>query len=219
MPKANVPDDPIRDRYDWLVKPSTDAAEVMRHYDEFAPAYDEVLLSRWGYRAPATAAELLARHIAPGSRVLDAGCGTGLTGSALRRVGFDTVHGADISAPSLQIAAGKGVYRSLVRADLLKPLPFPSGTFDAAICVGVLSYIAGDELFRELSRVTRKGGALLLTHRTDLIATRLFGDLLSRNEAEGLWSLRFESSELPYLPGHPDYADKIQVRYFVLSVR
>jgi methyltransferase-like protein 27 len=65
--------------------------------------------------------------------------------------------------PSLENAASKGVYRSLVRADLLEPLPFLDYTFDAAICVGVLSYITGDNLFRELCRVIRKGGILLLS--------------------------------------------------------
>jgi len=216
---GDIPEDSVRDKYDWAGKPSTNPAEVMRQYDEFAPTYDETLLSQWGYEAPATAAELLARHTTLGSIVLDAGCGTGLTGRELHRVGFDCVHGADISAPSLQIAARKGVYRSLVRADLVKPLPFSSDRFDAAICVGVLSYISGEELFRELCRVTRTGGVILLSHRTDLIAARSFGDLLRRLEAAGLWSSLLQSSGLPYLPRHPDFGDKIQVRYFLLRVR
>ena len=216
---GNIPGDSIRDKYDWAGKPSADPREVMRQYDEFAPVYDETLLRKWGYQAPAVAAQLLARHVPLGATVLDAGCGTGLTGSELHRVGFDAVHGADISTSSLRIAASKGVYRSLVRADLLEPLPFLSDTFDAAICVGVLSYISGGGLLRELCRVTRRGGAILLSHRTDLIAARSFGDLLRRLEADGLWAPLAQSSELPYLPGHPDFGEKIQVQYFVFSVR
>jgi predicted TPR repeat methyltransferase len=216
---GNIPEDSIRDKYNWALKPSADPREVMQQYDEFAPIYDETLLSKWGYRAPAVAARLLARHVPLRSTVLDAGCGTGLTGSELHRVGFDAVYGGDISTSSLQIAASKGVYRSLVRADLLKPLPFLSDTFDAAICVGVLSYISGDGLLRELCRVTRKGGAILLSHRTDLIATRSFSDLLRRLEADGLWAPLARSRELPYLPGHPDFGEKIQVQYFVFSIR
>ncbi len=107
----------------------------------------------------------------------------------------------------------------MVRADLLKPLPFPNGAFDAAICVGVLSYISGDGLFRELCRVTRRGGVVLLSHRTDLIEARSFGEVLRRLEDDGLWSVLFQSAPLPYLPKHPDFADKIQVGYFVLGVR
>jgi ubiquinone/menaquinone biosynthesis C-methylase UbiE len=215
---GNSSEESLRDKYDWAGNPSTNAEEVMRQYDEFAPTYDETLLSKWGYQAPAEAAAILTRHIKLGSVVLDAGCGTGLTGSELHRVGFDSVHGIDISTPSLQIAASKSVYRSLVRADLLKPLPFPSDTFDAAICVGVLSYISGEELFRELCRVTRNSGVILLSHRTDLIAARSFADLLRRLETAGLWSPLAQSGHLPYLPRHPDFGEKIHVQYFVLRV-
>ncbi len=206
------------DKYDLAGKSTTDTPEVMRLYDDFAPTYDDTLLSKWGYEAPATAAQMLARYVPLGSRVLDAGCGTGLTGSALHEVGFSTVHGADISLPSLQAAASKGVYKSLVRADLLKQLPFPDDAFDAAICVGVLSYISGEELFQQLCRVTRAGGVILFSHRTDLIVSRAFGDLLQKLATVGLWSSVYESEPLPYLPTHPDFGDRIQVRYFVLRV-
>jgi predicted TPR repeat methyltransferase len=215
----SVTEDPAPEKYDLAGKPSTNTPEIMELYDAFAPTYDDTLLSKWGYEAPATAAELLARHVPMASTVLDAGCGTGLTGDELRRVGFDTVHGIDISLPSLTVAARKGAYRSVVRADLLKPLPFPNDTFNAALCVGVLSYISGDELFRELCRVTRQGGVVLLSHRTDLIEARSFGDVLRKLEEDGLWSLLFQSAPLPYLPGHPDFGDRIRVRYFVLGVR
>jgi predicted TPR repeat methyltransferase len=209
----------MRDKYDWAGKPSTDSAEVMRQYDEMAPAYDETLLSEWGYLAPATAAELLTRYVGLQSTILDVGCGTGLTGTELRRVGFETIHGVDISMPSLQNAASKRAYRSLIRANLLEPLPFADNRFDAAICVGVLSYITGDLLFREMCRVVTEGGILLLSHRTDLIAERSFGELLTRFDAEGLWSSVFHSANLPYLPGHPDFGNQIEVQFFILRVR
>jgi predicted TPR repeat methyltransferase len=209
----------MRDKYDWAGKPSTDSAEVMRQYDEMAPAYDATLLSQWGYSAPATAADLLARHVDLQSAILDVGCGTGLTGGELQRVGFGSVCGADISQPSLQIAASKGVYQTLVRTDLLKPLPFLDGRFDAAVCIGVLSYISGDTLFRELCRVVRDGGLLLFSHRTDLVAERAFEQLLARLEAEGLWSQALRTPHLPYLPGHPDFGTRIRVQLFALRVR
>jgi predicted TPR repeat methyltransferase len=208
----------MRDKYDWAGKPSTDSAEVMHQYDDMAPNYDQTLLNDWGYQAPQVAAGLLARHVSSQSSVLDVGCGTGLTGQALRRVGFETLHGIDISAPSLETAASKGIYASLVRTDLLEPLPFSDNHFDAAICVGVLSYITGDTLFRELCRVVRPGGILVLSHRTDLVVQREFGKLLAGIGAEGLWSPVFNSPNLPYLPGHPDFGTQIEVQFFVLKV-
>ena len=209
----------MRDKYDWAGKPSTDSTEVMRQYDEMAPAYDDTLLREWGYQAPAIAAELLTRYVDLQTTILDVGCGTGLTGGELKRVGFETIHGTDISLPSLEHAARKGAYRSLVRANLLEPLPFADDTFDAAICVGVLSYITGDILFRELCRVVRGGGILLLSHRTDLIAERSFGEFLAAFAAQGFWSQVFHSANHPYLPGHADFGSRIEVQFFILRVR
>lgn len=208
----------MRDKYDWAGKPSTDSAEVMQQYDEMAPTYDATLLNDWGYRAPAVAADLLARYVDSQATVLDVGCGTGLTGRELKRVGFTSISGADISQPSLDTAAQKGVYTSLVRADLLKPLPFEAGSFDAALCVGVLSYITGEGLFRELCRIVRAGGILVLSHRSDLVIQRQFGTLLAAIEAEGLWAAVETSTNLPYLPGHPDFGTQIEVQFFILKV-
>jgi predicted TPR repeat methyltransferase len=208
----------MRDKYDWAGKPSTDSAEVMQQYDEMAPTYDATLLNDWGYQAPAFAAELLARYIDLKSLVLDVGCGTGLTGQELGRVGFETLHGVDISAPSLESASKKGVYDSLVRADLLEPLPFADSTFDGAVCVGVLSYITGDGLFREMCRVVRPSGILVLSHRTDLVVQREFDKLIAGLAAEGLWSSIETSAHLPYLPGHPDFGTQIEVQFFKLKV-
>jgi methyltransferase-like protein 27 len=208
----------MRDRYDWAGKPSTDSAEVMQQYDEMAPTYDATLLNDWGYQAPALAADLLARYVELKSTILDVGCGTGLTGRELRRVGFEVLHGADISEPSLQSAAKKGVYESLVRADLMEPLPFSDNTFDGAVCVGVLSYISGDGLFRQMCRVVRAGGTLVLSHRTDLVVQREFGKLIAGLEAQGLWSAVETSANLPYLPGHPDFGTGIEMQFFTLKV-
>jgi len=208
----------MRDRYDWAGKPSTDSAEVMQQYDEMASTYDATLLNDWGYQAPAIAADLLARHVDLQSTILDVGCGTGLSGRELKRVGFDCLRGVDISAPSLQAAAQKGVYESLVRADLMEPLPFSDNTFDGAVCVGVLSYISGDSLFREMCRVVRANGTLVLSHRTDLVIQREFGKLIAELEAQGLWSAIETSANLPYLPGHPDFGTGIEVQFFTLKV-
>jgi len=208
----------MRDKYDWAGKPSTDSAAVMQQYDEMAPTYDATLLTDWGYQAPAIAAGLLARYADLQSTILDVGCGTGLTGRELGRAGFAHLRGVDISAPSLQAAAQKGVYESLVRADLMEPLPFAADTFGGAVCVGVLSYICGDGLFREMCRVVRANGTLVLSHRTDLVVQREFGKLIEGLEAEGLWLAVETSASLPYLPGHPDFGTGIEVRFFTLKV-
>ena len=75
-----MPDD------EWLVSGSTSIEEVRGYYDDQAPTYDSTLAG-WGYDAPWRVAELLTGSLTGGGSsptVLDAGCGTGLAGQALR---------------------------------------------------------------------------------------------------------------------------------------
>jgi SAM-dependent methyltransferase len=93
--------------------------------------------------------------------VLDAGCGTGGNLGWLPQ--FGRVCGVDVHPLALRLAAGRGC-RWLVRADV-QALPFGSGQFDLATCFDVLYHaqVASDwEALRELARVLRPGGWLLL---------------------------------------------------------
>jgi predicted TPR repeat methyltransferase len=45
--------------------------------------------------------------------VLDFGCGSGLSGMALKSVGFDVVDGADLSQENVDAAQGSGAYRQV----------------------------------------------------------------------------------------------------------
>jgi predicted TPR repeat methyltransferase len=82
-------------------------------YDEWASTYDAALES-WGYPVPPRVAEVLTSlGQTDASRILDLGCGTGLSGAALRTAGLGTkggVVGTDISNESLEISRAKGLY-------------------------------------------------------------------------------------------------------------
>lgn len=93
-----------------------------------------------------------------GKTVLDAGCGVGAFSEPL--TSENTVHGVDFSAKSLEYAAKRGLHP--VVADL-KELPFAAATFDVVFCIGVVQLIADYEpVVRELARVTKPGGILLI---------------------------------------------------------
>lgn len=141
--------------------------QVAALYDGWAATYDAEMAAA-GYRHPAIALALLARHASVGP-VLDAGCGTGLLGDWLGIIGFGPVTGVDLSEGMLAQARAKGSYADLHRAALGGPLPFADGAFAATICTGVFTTgHVGIEGVPELVRVTQPGGAIVLTVKTTL---------------------------------------------------
>jgi predicted TPR repeat methyltransferase len=106
-------------------------------YDAWADSYDREIAEN-GYATPRRCAEALAAAGAPAdSAVLDFGCGTGLSGLALRAAGFATVDGWDVSDGMLEKAAEKGCYRALTRIEPDGPLP-ETAPYDAVVAAGVI---------------------------------------------------------------------------------
>jgi predicted TPR repeat methyltransferase len=119
------------------------AAYVRALFDQYAPRFDADLEGQLGYRTPALLAALLAAQgVAPdGSRrVLDLGCGTGLSGLALRPFARHLT-GIDLSPRMLAVARDRGLYDSLAEADLLAWLPAHPGAFDLVAAADVLNYL------------------------------------------------------------------------------
>ena len=203
----------------WLEKGSTDSDEVARYYDEWAATYNQSL-EEWEYTAPEHAAGMLKKYSEHRGPVLDAGCGTGLTGAALRRAGFQPLVGTDISPASVEQARAASLYDEVTVVDLQQlPLPFGDDQFSAVNCVGVLTYIdKREELLREFARVTRPGGLLAFTHRSDLAREQNFQHLLDTLETGGLFKKIEVSEPSPYLPGNEEFADAILVIYYLYSV-
>ncbi len=186
---------------DWLDRGTSDAGEVAERYDAWAQRYDEDLAS-WSYRAPSVVAQtVLSRHPEAGS-VLDVGCGTGLVGRTLRAGGFTGhLRGLDISQASIDLARETGAYDAIEQADLQQRLPLDDDTVDAVVCVGVMTYLPEVEaVWRELARVARGGGLVVVTQREDLWDTRGCEDVVDRLQAEGVWSPEDITGPAPYLP-------------------
>jgi predicted TPR repeat methyltransferase len=210
----------------WLLAGPTSPDQVRAYYDGWAGGYDESL-GAWGYDAPERGAQLLVgmlrigREPADGVTVLDAGCGTGLTGVALRAAGFTgRLVGVDLSPASLDHAAARSVYDELGVADLQEPLALGDGAVGALLCVGVLTYVPDTAaIWREFARVVGPGGVIVCTQRADVWDARGCSRVLDELEREGTWTAMHLSAPVDYLPGNADFGHEIGVRYLAARAR
>ncbi|NWX05038.1 MET27 protein, partial [Caloenas nicobarica] len=168
--------------------------ERLRFYDGWAAQYEEDVAAL-EYRAPSLAAASLASAFpAPPAvaRLLVVACGTGLVARELHRRGFRCLHGVDGSAGMLERARSTGLYRELRRCVLgPEPLPAPAEHYDAVTVVGALGEgQVPSAAVTELLRVTKPGGFLCMTTRSDPSNLRYKAELeaaLERLEAQGAW--------------------------------
>ncbi len=104
------------------------------------------------------------------SRVLDAGCGTGIVTLALQEAGYrpHRIEAIDLSFKSLSVARDEFKQRRRLagRAGVLQSnvleMPFPDEAFDLVLVCGVLEYVPLEAALREFARVLKKGSPLVL---------------------------------------------------------
>jgi SAM-dependent methyltransferase len=103
------------------------------------------------------------RHLVPGARVLEGGCGRGELVHALRSQGYDAV-GLDFARPVLGAVHAAVPELALVAGDVHR-LPFRDGSFDGYVSGGVIEHFWSGygPILSEMHRVLRPGGHLLLT--------------------------------------------------------
>lgn len=164
------------------------AEELEAAYGDWAADYDRQTLAL-GYCLPFLIAAWVARYVPRGDRpILDAGCGTGLSGPCLRALGYSHIEGLDLSSPMLDVARSRNAYAALVEARLGEELSWPDGYFAAFFSAGVFTkgHAPADAL-GELVRVTRPGGHAIFTVRDSLVEDGGFQAEFDRLAGEGLW--------------------------------
>jgi len=114
------------------------AEETRQLYDDWAASY-EAEIARNGYATPGRCAEALAAHMTDTALpILDFGCGTGLSGLALKLAGFETIDGVDLSADMIARAQGKNAYRKLSQIEPDAAVPGAQGAYAAIAAIGVI---------------------------------------------------------------------------------
>ena len=174
-----------------------DLGELNALYAAWAAAYDSDVM-RLGYQMPAMVAAMAARVLPPqAGPLLDCGAGTGMLGLLLAGLGFRDVTAIDMNEAMLQVARGRGCYRSCRRAVLGEALDFPDGAFAAALASGV--FTAGHapaSAFAEIARVTRPGGFFVVGIREDGDHAAEYRAACGDLERQGRW--RLEATSEPY---------------------
>ena len=135
-----------------------------RHMDEAILVELGDLVRRhpwWQARARLTVALLGRLGVSPPARLLDAGCGWGVTLDALERRGYRPT-GLDVSRRVLERLDRPG--RTLIEADLTQPWPDADlPQFDAVLALDVLEHLDDDRgAVARLGELVRPGGGVLV---------------------------------------------------------
>ncbi|MEO0383456.1 MAG: class I SAM-dependent methyltransferase [Pseudomonadota bacterium] len=146
-----------------------------------------------GYRAPQLVADALAEHLTMANpKVLDAGCGTGLTAKAvLARFPGGTMDGFDLSDKMLREATKTGLYQTLKPADATKALPFETGGYDAAVSSGLytLGHVGPEALLPVMGAI-KPGGLFALNIYDGAWEKMRFEKAIDQLVADGLITVR-----------------------------
>lgn len=140
-------------------------------YAAWAATYDQEI-SENGYATPARTAKALRKFSRdPAAPILDFGCGTGLSGLALRMEGFSTIDGLDVTPQMLELAREKSVYRDLTLSDPDKPLTIATGAYAAITAIGVIGVGAAPiTVFDSIMRSLGKGGLFAFSFNDHALA-------------------------------------------------
>jgi predicted TPR repeat methyltransferase len=136
-------------------------AAVRAAFDRIAPAYHEAIMSSG---APARAAGCLVPHLAPDTRGIDFGCGSGAMGMALRAAGWrGPLDGIDLSPGMLELARRSGCYATLAELNLLVPdeAARVAGGYDFGVELGLIGdYLPYYLVLPMMVAAVRPGGLL-----------------------------------------------------------
>lgn len=143
-------------------------AYVETLFDQHAEAFEDILVEQLGYAVPMMVCQRLQTlNLGPFKRLLDLGCGTGLTGEALRDMA-DDITGIDISENMVEIAHEKDLYETLYVAEAEDFLEDNDDEpFDIITATDVLPYLGALEpLFFGAAENLNAGGLLIFSSET-----------------------------------------------------
>ena len=114
-------------------------------FDDYAETFDAAMLSSLNKRDHIALRELAAKLLPPGSsglRILDLGCGTGLSGEAFKDLAAGgRLDGIDIAPRMVEASRARGIYDDLIVGDLETTLAEPGPLYDLMVAADTMVYV------------------------------------------------------------------------------
>jgi predicted TPR repeat methyltransferase len=174
-----------------------DPQNVKQFYEDWAKNYNLDTTSS-DYSGPVVSARLLSQYLpVKSSKLLDAGCGTGLVGLELQALGYASIDGFDLSDSMAEQAVATGAYQRVQGGiDMMKAAEsYPAASYAAILSIGVftLGHVPPEALL-VLLQLVKPEGLLLISTRTHYYDQTHFqsvlDDLVADNQVELLQVIR-----------------------------
>ena len=161
--------------------------EIMKYYDEWGYKYDKDM-EDWNYTGPKETSKLFNKYSSDKDiKIYDAGCGTGLVGVELKKYGFSNFFGADLSQKLLDLVP-KGLYKTLDKVDLNKPVNEKDSSFDAVMCVGTFTFgHVKPHALDEFIRIIKNKGLICFTINEGIYVEYGFDKKIKQLNDDNLW--------------------------------
>ncbi|NET01949.1 MAG: class I SAM-dependent methyltransferase [Sphaerospermopsis sp. SIO1G2] len=189
---------------------SYDPEKLETYYDKWSSQYDNDVSSE-EYSGPRYIAEYLTRILETKFQVganreelkiLDAGCGTGLVGVEVEKLGFGKIDGFDLSNNMVEVANNTGSYGSLTGGCNMnaKIEAYQDNQYEIIVCCGVftLGHVHSTAL-EELIRITKPGGLIIISTRKSYYDGSDFQEASDRLQAAGKIKLIDHVMDGPYI--------------------
>ena len=166
--------------------------ELLKYYQNWTSnnKYNKDMVD-WNYTAPQETVSVLKKYaLKKNSKILDAGCGTGLVGIELKKYGYSNIDGVDFSQNMLDLVP-QGIYKKIEKVDLNKLLKFKNNTYDVVMCVGTFTYgHVMPKALDELIRITKNKGLICFTINEGIYEEYGFDNKIKELSSNKSWNVK-----------------------------
>ncbi|XP_046860817.1 uncharacterized protein LOC124454055 isoform X2 [Xenia sp. Carnegie-2017] len=193
----------------WSLNENTTVEDLLKHYTQLAATFEQRALDD-EYIGPSKGPKQLNEKLSEygyknDAQIMDLGCGTGLAGETLFKLGYKNVDGLDFSDDMLKICKEKGIYRCLYKglmgSEFCSELGVAADQYDAVMGIGVFApgHVKGKAM-DDFVYVVKSGG-LIAFYINDIVEFDLnygYHKKMDELSQEGKWKLLSKCHEPKY---------------------